>query len=274
MRGRWFHAPLLLLVSSVVAEGQYCWNVVSLDPGVQVLVGEQEANLIAGDTWAADVYDEWLAEHVLGDPLQMRNGVLAAVLDGSAAGQDVVIEDENFWSDNLNTGSVWLVNYDAHFIGVNPADLASLRVIMRFYHNEVLRLTLNLSGSSAFGSVYYRTAPQHVWTETPETGNLWKIRLTLRRLTTGEPAMIWIDNIRVTESTTEHYSEVFPILGDGDYDGDVDVDDYALFFDCLSGEGVPYDPMECNVFDSDDDGDVDLQDVSEFQRAFSGEIRS
>ncbi len=78
--------------------------------------------------------------------------------------------------------------------------------------------------------------------------------------------MIWGDNLRVTEAGNEHYHERFPIFGDYDYDDDVDLNDVEAFFDCFSGEGVEYDPMECNAFDSDDDDDVDFHDHAALQR--------
>lgn len=273
-----------MLVLATAAQGQYCWEVESVDPGAEVFIGEQENNLVSGMPWDTDGIDdcagagdddvrcEWLGEHSLGEVLHLRNGVVAAYLDGSIANQDVVVRDQDFWSDSVSLGDVWRVNYDAHFFGVNSADMANLRVIMQFQHAGTTFLTLNLSGSSAFGNVYFVTAPQHNWFDTPETGDFWKIRLTLRRLTTGDPAMIWIDNIHVEESTREHYEELFPIFGDGDYDGDVDLDDHALFTDCMSGEGVPYPQMSCNAFDGDDDQDVDLRDGSGMQQHFSGPL--
>lgn len=262
----------LLLTSAAEVRAQYCWTVLSADKGTEVLFGEQETNLMSSDPWEPDIRDEWILEHTDGDVLHMRNGVVAALLDGSTANQEVLVENEDFWSDGLSHGARWFVNYDVHLVNVEPAEMADLRITMQFIHNGIVRLTLNLAGAAGFGSFRFRTAPTHSWIDTPETGNLWKIRLRLRRISAGEPAMIWIDNIRVTESTSEHYNEVFPIFGDGDYDGDVDVNDFALFLDCFSGEGVPYDPMECNVFDSDDDEDVDFNDFAKLQTDFSGEL--
>ncbi|HNQ22952.1 MAG TPA: S8 family serine peptidase [Phycisphaerae bacterium] len=57
--------------------------------------------------------------------------------------------------------------------------------------------------------------------------------------------------------------------GDLDGDGDVDVNDFVLFADCLSGPGVAY-PEGCADADFDEDGDVDLVDVAAFQAAFTG----
>ncbi len=59
------------------------------------------------------------------------------------------------------------------------------------------------------------------------------------------------------------------VFGDGDLDGDIDLDDFDLFLSCFSGAGTPHSPEEaCARFDSDADGDVDFQDFYRFQRAF------
>jgi hypothetical protein len=57
--------------------------------------------------------------------------------------------------------------------------------------------------------------------------------------------------------------------GDLDDDGNVDLNDFALFADCLTGPTIPAGP-ECNPADFDRDADLDLADFSAFQRAFSG----
>jgi beta-glucanase (GH16 family) len=64
---------------------------------------------------------------------------------------------------------------------------------------------------------------------------------------------------------------------DFDGDGEVDLEDYAVIADCLSGPGAapaptpPRDALEClTVFDFDDDGDIDLADLGTFQSAFPG----
>ena len=64
---------------------------------------------------------------------------------------------------------------------------------------------------------------------------------------------------------------------DGDLDGDgaVDLDDYDLFADCLSGPGVVTEPVGCDpgVFaeaDFEGDGDVDLSDFGIFGGLLAG----
>ncbi|MCK4658202.1 MAG: hypothetical protein KAV82_01655 [Phycisphaerae bacterium] len=64
-------------------------------------------------------------------------------------------------------------------------------------------------------------------------------------------------------------------LGDGNYDGDIDIGDYALLTRCLEGPAAtpviswPADFNDClRVFDADHDGDIDLVDFAGFQQAF------
>ncbi len=59
-----------------------------------------------------------------------------------------------------------------------------------------------------------------------------------------------------------------PIVpGDCDEDGDVDLADYACFFECESGVGGGVDP-NCETYDFDVDDDVDLTDWGRFQVLF------
>ena len=70
------------------------------------------------------------------------------------------------WSDPLNTGSIWWVNYDVHFVVVNPANLSSLRLTSRYQHAGATFLTLNLTGLPGTEHVQHRVAPTHFWTDT------------------------------------------------------------------------------------------------------------
>ena len=67
------------------------------------------------------------------------------------------------------------------------------------------------------------------------------------------------------------------LLGDIDDDGNVDLDDFTSFADCMAGPDATPDPMppttvgDClDSFDSDVDDDVDLSDFVDFSRVFTG----
>ena len=103
---------------------------------------------------------------------------------------------------------------------------------------------------------------------------------------TGEPALLdGFDFIRVTtgvnlvvvnppfgEVSTEidAVADVLEgLLGDADGDGDIDLDDYAVFSGCTVGPGVTAPSSPCRVVDFDQDGDVDLLDFAGFQTGFN-----
>jgi len=77
--------------------------------------------------------------------------------------------------------------------------------------------------------------------------------------------------------TTEATCSPSPcVAGDADGDGDVDLADYAIFAECLSGPDTtpaPLPPLSSqlclSVFDLNSDFDVDLQDFSMLQSAFA-----
>jgi len=58
--------------------------------------------------------------------------------------------------------------------------------------------------------------------------------------------------------------------GDFDGDGDVDLDDFASWDDCMTGPDDPPYGEGCAAFDFDTDYDVDLTDFAAFQEAFTG----
>lgn len=69
------------------------------------------------------------------------------------------------------------------------------------------------------------------------------------------------------------------VRGDADDDGDADLDDFAIFTDCLTGPDTPPMPTGSDitvagclsVFDRDTDGDVDLDDLSGVLSSFTTE---
>ena len=66
-----------------------------------------------------------------------------------------------------------------------------------------------------------------------------------------------------------------PATAHGDWDGDVDLDDFLLFFGCMGGPHATAPPPSCDPGDStngdfDADGDMDMEDFAAFQVAFTG----
>lgn len=60
-----------------------------------------------------------------------------------------------------------------------------------------------------------------------------------------------------------------PLPGDGDADGDVDLEDHSGLVNCLDGPDLaPI--MNCQSFDFDDDSRIDLHDFSVLMRGFTG----
>ncbi len=120
------------------------WAIVSEDAGVTAFVGASENYLTRGVPWDSDGSEacppdgdddrrcEWLTDHVAGDPDHPRNGVAAAVLDGSAAQSAVLLSDE--WSDSRNSGAIRWVDYDVHFVAVDPSQMTTLRATSQYQH--------------------------------------------------------------------------------------------------------------------------------------------
>jgi hypothetical protein len=59
-------------------------------------------------------------------------------------------------------------------------------------------------------------------------------------------------------------------FGDYDRSGQVDLDDYDWYLDCVSGPGAPADPECLDAFDADEDLDIDFDDFAELQSAVAG----
>jgi hypothetical protein len=59
--------------------------------------------------------------------------------------------------------------------------------------------------------------------------------------------------------------------GEFDFDGDIDLDDYAAFEACMTGPGPVDGLCQCRFLDIDHDRDIDLEDFARLQSAFSGQ---
>jgi hypothetical protein len=63
-------------------------------------------------------------------------------------------------------------------------------------------------------------------------------------------------------------------VGDLDFDGDIDLDDFAKFDECLTGPRLWGEAAKtrpgCELLDFDSDWDVDWTDFGQFQLAFTG----
>jgi len=210
---------LLVLLAAGPAFGQNNWTIESTSPGASGFVGVSEDFMITGAPWDSDgvddceqVFDvrcEWMIDHTGDNGVHKANGVLAATLDGSEANQTAVFLSEE-WTDDVVSGATWWVNYNVHLVAINAADIPNLRVRSRYMYNGVTQLVLNLVGLAGENRVQFRLAPQHVWTDSPESGNQWRLEITAIRTLTGEPAMIWVDDISVTEGGEILFAEDFP----------------------------------------------------------------
>jgi len=90
-----------------------------------------------------------------------------------------------------------------------------------------------------------------------------KIRFSVEDNPNNSKTEAGIDAVNIYDLSCLSY-----LLGDFDDDGDVDLDDYLNWPDCMTGPGGPVDVEGCEVFDFDTDDDVDLDDFAAFQVAF------
>ncbi len=70
-------------------------------------------------------------------------------------------------------------------------------------------------------------------------------------------------------SVRVHFGELDP-TGDNDFDGDIDMLDFALMQVCFAGENVPVPIGPCRASDLDQDEDVDLDDFALWHAAATG----
>jgi NAD(P) transhydrogenase subunit alpha len=81
----------------------------------------------------------------------------------------------------------------------------------------------------------------------------------------GESAFIPDD--AYANAGAELVADAAAALGDCDGDGDLDLEDFACFAECLVGPEGGLLP-DCETFDADADGDVDLYDWAEISLTY------
>ncbi|RJP37201.1 MAG: hypothetical protein C4547_06110 [Phycisphaerales bacterium] len=95
-------------------------------------------------------------------------------------------------------------------------------------------------------------------------------RIQIDPATPNDRNQAFIDALDAKPETKPRLSVRIGKPFDDDGDGDVDLDDYAGFSECLSGPQVDDLPGACHVHDVDGDEDVDAVDTAGFQLRFTG----
>ncbi|MHA2279777.1 MAG: hypothetical protein ACXAC5_02620 [Promethearchaeota archaeon] len=72
-----------------------------------------------------------------------------------------------------------------------------------------------------------------------------------------------------TRITLAYFNNITLSLGDGNKDGDTDVDDYLYYHECYSGSSVAATVPCQNVFDYDNNTDVDIHDFDLFVQSYN-----
>jgi Immunoglobulin domain len=147
-------------------------------------------------------------------------------------------------------------------------------------------------GQSLAGA-FWKMRQYLIESEGPETGTQLARDYILGQLLTGQHQLspgITLELLALDDDDdnilngTPHFHDItipfaehgFPgptvVFNDGDFDGDGDIDlsDYTLFFDCARGPNEPI-ADSCDPADFDGDGDIDLQDFRRVSSRFSGD---
>ena len=87
----------------------------------------------------------------------------------------------------------------------------------------------------------------------------------------ADSAVALFTELQFTDGSTLHEIDAvyMPSPGDCDYDGGVDLDDFAAGLDCLAGPDAAT-SSGCDCFDLDGDTDTDLADFAQFAPGFTG----
>jgi hypothetical protein len=140
------------------------------------------------------------------------------------------------------------------------------------------------------GNIYFydRNSDSVLYFDPEDPENSLAVYLTEAQLVAGPAGNDYIGNFdshgpyltwsHFYTGSTDIYGKLLGHCADFDADGDVDVDDYFFFADCLAGPNATpapsepgVTPQDClDVFDLDFDEDVDLSDFGVFQWVFTG----
>jgi len=150
-----------------------------------------------------------------------------------------------------------------HQIVMTIEDAPASRVNVRGYHNGQLispayeRLNTTFEPAPVTQPVYASVSYQ-----TALLGDLEDLSFWNRALTPEEIAYMFEFRALMPEP---------PPWPDVDEDGDVDMEDFAVFQRCYSGSGNPLtDPQTCARFDRDVDNDIDTIDMRQFSNCATG----
>jgi len=229
-------------------------------------VWTQQAKLTASDAAASDHFGRSVS--VSGD-----TAVIGAMYNSHAGGTDagsayVFVRSGGVWTQQakLTASDAAASDYFGQSVSVS-GDTA----VIGAYEDDH-------AGGTYAGSAYVFARSEGVWTEQAKltasdaaADDEFGVSVSV----SGDTAVIgarWDDHAGGSNAGSAYVFDLnCSMPGDLDGDGDVDLADFVLFADCLSGPGVAY-PVGCDAADLEGagDGDVDLADFAVFQELFTG----
>ena len=188
------------------------------------------------------------------------------------------VEIWRFWCEQSNRGSVGVGHDDTVYTatsgneGILFAVSSDGEELWRYYAEG---LVFNAPIVSGDGTIYFcsQLAPDLGWVHAVRSDGteLWTREMTQQ--VTASPMLAPDGTLYVVSRDKFLYAFRDPV-GDLDFDGDIDLDDFAKFEECLTGprlwgEAAKTTPG-CELLDFDSDWDVDFTDFAQFQLAFTG----
>jgi len=165
-------------------------------------------------------------------------------------------------------------------IGVSPASLSQSIALGAEAAAQVLQIN-----NPCFGTLDYTVTPDAPWLSVaPPAGSCTTETDSIIVSYPGTPSLplgthnatitITSGNAMNSPQTVPVRITIVPVRTDFDDDGDVDLEDFALFQICFNGPNRPPAlPTTCGESDVDGDADVDLSDFAAFQACFNGPNR-